>query len=416
MREVFISYKSNDPVLGNNDGTVANELCEALEAAGITCWIAPRDIEPGARYAAAIMEALESCQVMVVVFSRFANNSEHIANEVDKAFARTIDIIPFNIDGSLPNRELDYYLRRMQWINASGSYRPRIHELIVALKHKLGKTGHNVYKDAPAAQVTRPVTQNIYIDAPTELNTRPVTPDILNFTVNSVSFKMIRVEGGSFMMGATPEQDDAYSDEKPVHQVTLSTFYIGEMLVTQTLWHAIMDRDLSRFRGLNLPIDSVGQIDCESFIDRLNIMTGRRFRLPTEAEWEFAARGGNKSKGYKYAGSNHPDEVAWFKDNSEGSTHPVGRKKPNELGIYDMSGSLWEWCEDCYEDYSGEAQINPLNLTTGESCVFRGGSWNDEPNNCRVSCRNSDFPASAYSYYGFRLALSLDEENNDTKV
>ena len=126
MREVFISYKSNDPDLGNNDGTVAYELCEALEKAGITCWIAPRDIEPGKRYAQAIMDALESCNVMVVVFSRYANDSEHIANEVDTVFARKIDIIPFNIDGSHPNKELNYYLRRMQWINASGNYRQRI--------------------------------------------------------------------------------------------------------------------------------------------------------------------------------------------------------------------------------------------------------------------------------------------------
>ena len=151
-REVFISYKANDPELGNHDGDVANELCRELEAAGITCWIAPRNIEPGTRYASAIMDAIKNCRVMLVVFSRFANASEHIANEVDKAFARKIDIIPFNIDATTPNDEFDYYLGRMQWINTTNDYRAKIPELISALCHKLGKPLVDSSKDVQVSK------------------------------------------------------------------------------------------------------------------------------------------------------------------------------------------------------------------------------------------------------------------------
>lgn len=407
MREVFISYKSNDPELGNNDGSVAKELCEALEAAGISCWIAPRNIEPGKRYALAIMDALESCKAMVVVFSRFANESEHIANEVDKAFSRKIDIIPFDIDGSLPNRELDYYLRRMQWINASGSYRPRIPELITALRHKLGKTGQNVYRDAPSSIITAPVTQNIFIDAPTEQNTAPVTPNILNFTVNGVSFKMIRVKGGTFTMGATTGQrNGALDSEYPAHEVMLSTYYIGATQVTQKLWQAVMGSNPSRFIGdLNRPVECVSWLECQEFVKRLNEMTGRRFRLPTEAEWEFAARGGNKSGNYRYAGSDNLDDVAWYDVNSVNEPHPVATKIANELGLYDMLGNLWEWCQDWYDDYNSGSQTNPTGPNEGYYRVSRGGSWRNDPSFFRMSFRSGNNPAYKWDDRGFRLAL-----------
>ena len=392
MREVFISYKSNDPQLGNNDETVANELCAALEAAGISCWIAPRDIEPGVRYGRAIMEAINSCKVMVVVFSKHANISEHIANEVDAIFARHVDIIPFNIDGSQPGLELDYYLRRMQWINAPGNYQLKIPELIKALKHKLGK------KEAG---------QTIIIDAPTDAVTRPITPSHLTFTVNGVTFKMIRVEGGTFTMGATPEQGkDDFRNAKPAHQVTLSTYHIGETHVTQELWQAVMGKNPSRFRGdLQRPVERVSWDDCQEFIYRLNQLSGRKFRLPTEAEWEFAARGGIKSNGYKYAGSSNLGEVAWFDENSSHTTHPVATKAPNELGLYDMSGNVWEWCEDRYGGYSRASQNNPKGPSFGSYRVSRGGAWDYFDGWCCVVCRNG--AKSVYAHYNIGLRLAL---------
>ncbi|MBQ8608093.1 MAG: SUMF1/EgtB/PvdO family nonheme iron enzyme, partial [Bacteroidaceae bacterium] len=179
------------------------------------------------------------------------------------------------------------------------------------------------------------------------------------FTVNGVSFTMVRVEGGTFRMGATSEQVNPYNDEKPVHSVTLSSYSIGQTEVTQALWKAVMGSNPSRFRGDNLPVERVSWNDCRTFIRKLNALTGRTFRLPTEAEWEFAARGGNQSQGYQYSGSNNLGSVAWYDSNSGDKTHPVATKSANELGLYDMSGNVWEWCQDWYGSYSSSSQTNP---------------------------------------------------------
>ena len=226
-------------------------------------------------------------------------------------------------------------------------------------------------------------------------------------TVNGVSFKMIAVEGGTFTMGATSEQgSDAYSEEKPTHQVTLSDYSIGETEVTQALWTAVMGNNPSEFKGSSLPVENVSWDDCQTFITKLNSLTGKKFRLPTEAEWEFAARGGNKSRHTKYSGSNNIDEVAWYKSNSGGKTHPVKTKSPNELGIYDMSGNVLEWCQDRYGDYSSNAQTNPRGPNSGSGRVSRGGSGGDSARFCLSSFRANLNPVYVNGGLGFRLALS----------
>lgn len=226
------------------------------------------------------------------------------------------------------------------------------------------------------------------------------------FTVNGVTFTMVGIEGGTFTMGATPEQgDDAFDAEKPAHQVTLSNFYIGQTEVTQALWVAVMGSNPSRFSDrFENPVESVTWNDCQEFITQLNVLTGKNFRLPTEAEWEYAARGGNKSQGYKYAGSNDINEVAWYTDNST-STQPVGTKKANELGLYDMSGNVWEWCQDYYGDYTSEAQTNPTGPETGTARIRRGVGWNGSQLNGRVSHRSSREETYKYNSLGLRLAL-----------
>jgi len=225
------------------------------------------------------------------------------------------------------------------------------------------------------------------------------------FTVNGVTFKMIRVEGGTFQMGATSEQgSDADDDEKPVHTVTLSDFMIAETEVTQELWKAVMGNKPSEFKGTKNPVEQVSWNECKKFIGKLNSLTGQNFRLPTEAEWEFAARGGNKSQHYKYSGSNEIDKVAWYDDNSGKKTHPVGSKDANELGLYDMSGNVWEWCEDWYGDYSSSPQTNPKGPNDGSGRVLRGGSWDFLARLCRVSIRSFNIPDNRYGL-GFRLAL-----------
>ena len=218
--------------------------------------------------------------------------------------------------------------------------------------------------------------------------------------------EMVYVEGGTFTMGATSELgSDALYEEKPAHSVTLDGYYIGKYEVTQKLWKAVMGSNPSRFKGDNLPVENVSWDDVQEFLRKLNAMTGKNYRLPTEAEWEFAARGGNSSRGYKYSGSNNIDDVAWYDGNSGDRTHAVGTKSLNELGIYDMSGNVCEWCQDRYGDYSSSPQRNPKEFNSGSFRVFRGGSWNYDAWNCRVSIRNRFTPGYRDSYLGFRLAL-----------
>jgi len=231
------------------------------------------------------------------------------------------------------------------------------------------------------------------------------TKAVRTFTVGGVSFNMIRVEGGRFQMGASEKDTDAYSDEKPQQWVYLSDYYMGETVVTQALWKAVMGTNPSAFKGDNNPVEQVSWNDCQEFIKKLNEKTGQTFRLPTEAEWEYAARGGNKSKGYKYAGSNRIKEIAWFYDNSGEKTHPVKTKKPNELGLFDMSGNVWEWCQDWYGDYSNLEQTNPNGALSGSDRVNRGGCWVCTARGCRVSNRNSYPPTITFYDLGFRLAL-----------
>lgn len=230
------------------------------------------------------------------------------------------------------------------------------------------------------------------------------------FTVGGVSFTMVYVEGGTFTMGATSEQgSDAWDDEKPVHSVTLSSFYIGQTEVTQELWEAVMGSNPSYFNGAKRPVEKVSWDDCQEFIRKLNAKTGKQFRLPTEAEWEYAARGGNKTKDYKYSGSNNIDDVAWYIDNSGSTTHDVATKRANELGIYDMSGNVFEWCSDWYDYiiinyYSSSPSTNPQGPTSGFYRVYRGGSWGFNAGICRVSFRGSDALGDRGHDLGLRLA------------
>jgi formylglycine-generating enzyme required for sulfatase activity len=226
------------------------------------------------------------------------------------------------------------------------------------------------------------------------------------FTVGGVSFRMAKVKGGTFTMGATSEQaGEAQSNESPAHSVTLSDYFIGETEVTQELWQVVMGSNPSQYYGMTRPVDYVSWNDCQTFITKLNQMTGKTFRLPTEAEWEYAARGGDKSQGNKYSGIlNDVTNVAWYIDNSNSKTHVVGKKIPNELGLYDMSGNVWEWCSDWYGSYSSSAQTNPTGPASGSYKVARGGNSLGEATTCRVS-RRQVFTTTAHGLIGLRLVI-----------
>ena len=236
--------------------------------------------------------------------------------------------------------------------------------------------------------------------------------------IRGLSIVMKPVESGTFWMGAQRTDlygqnydDEAYDNESPVHSVTVNSFYMGETVVTQALWKAVMgDKSTppSFFEGDNLPVEQVSWNDCIGFIRKLNRMTGKNFRLPTEAEWEYAARGGNvgnQSYGFKYPGSDTIDDVAWYDGNSGIGTHTVKTKFPNELGIYDMSGNVWEWCQDWYGSYNNDPQINPKGPSDGSARVLRGGSWSSIAGDCRVSYRYYYFPIIRDYRIGFRLVL-----------
>ena len=217
------------------------------------------------------------------------------------------------------------------------------------------------------------------------------------FVVKGVMFKMIKVEDGTFMMGSTSGKNN----EEPVHQVTLTNdFYIGETEVTQKLWKAVMGSNPSWIKDSMYPVTDVSWDDCQIFLTKLNKLTGRTFRLPTEAEWEYAARGGNASMGYTYSGSNTLGDVQ-----ANNNYQEVATKAPNELGIYDMSGSVWEWCQDWYGSYGSDEQINPTGPDSGTYRVARGGSTADIAFICRVTYRDYRKPTRAKTDLGLRLAL-----------
>lgn len=266
-----------------------------------------------------------------------------------------------------------------------------------------------IFIDNTGKEDTRVVVEQ-QVAEETQVANTPLTAPIETIYVGNLSFKMIRVEGGTFMMGATSEQgSDAYRDERPIHQVSLSSYYLGKTQVTQELWQEVMGKNPSFFKGNHLPVEEVSWEDCQEFICRLNQRTGKNFRLPTEAEWEYAARGGQKSKGYKFAGSNNIDDVAWYDDNCEGRTREVGLKCANELGLYDMSGNVYEYCQDLYDDYSSSVQTNPCGSSYGYDNVRRGGSWYNYETCCRVSCRSFCKKTNTQHNTGLRLALSIPE-------
>lgn len=239
---------------------------------------------------------------------------------------------------------------------------------------------------------------------------------------NKLYNSMVYVQGGDFMMGTNPEkEEDALKNDaaKPRHKVAVNSFYISRYEVTQALWKAVMGSNPSKFKGDNLPVENVSYDDCKQFISKLNKMTGENYRLPTEAEWEYAARGGNSSRGYTYGGGDYFSDVAWhgpdytgiitiidIDGNSDEKTHPVGSKEGNELGLYDMSGNVCEWCSDRYGPYNNSYQKNPTGPSSGTYRIIRGGSWYDSPYFCRVSYRRYYTPDSQSGTLGLRLVCN----------
>ena len=248
-----------------------------------------------------------------------------------------------------------------------------------------------------------------------------------HISINGETIEMVLVEGGTFDMGCTPEQEkDASENEKPAHSETVQSFYIGKYEVTQKLWNAVLGNENNHSYNTgceDCPVENVSWDDVQAFIARLTILTQKKFRLPSDIEWEYAARGGTRSKGYKYSGSNNINEVGWYIENYQDkpcgekkTTHAVGLKQSNELGLYDMSGNVWEWCNNLYQK---EYIQNDKEVHTGWPFpgthlyfrrILRGGSWGGEAIGCRVSYIDYDFDKYKDEYGGFRLVLEADEK------
>ena len=300
----------------------------------------------------------------------------------------------------------------IEMLNGGGSYGVGVDPALLDLTLDSEQESFTLKGLAPGMThvIVNDVTSQTQISLPVTV-TVPTEPKTETFTVNGVTFKMVGVEGGTFMMGAADDDQEASDREKPAHRVTLSSYSIGETEVTQALWVAVMGSNPSVFKGnLNHPVEYITWDKCQEFITKLNQMTGRNFRLPTEAEFEFAARGGNKSLGYKYSGSNNINDVAWWGyfdgGNSGWCSHPVAQLLPNELGLYDMSGNVYEWCQDWHGNYTSDDQVNPTGPESGSVHSYRGGCWYSGTRGCRVSYRTSDRPSIWDGTVGLRLAMS----------
>lgn len=378
--DVFISYSRKDLEL------VKEIKAEIDRLVGINCWMDLDGIESGEQFEDVIINAICKCDTILFMMSANSMQSEWALDELDFSKHEKKRIVLVSID----NAEMSgkFYFRYHKYDTITWNNNPQREKLIRNLKSWIE------IEQKEKGEVEKPQAAEASSLA------------IQTFTVGKVSFNMIRVDGGTFMMGATSEQeDDAYDDERPAHKVTLSSFYIGETEVTQALWEAVMGNNPSKFTGSNRPVETVSWDDCQKFILKLNQNTGRKFRLPTEAEWEFAARGGNKSNGYKYSGSNNIDDVAWYNQGFKGQTHDVRTKQANELGLYDMTGNVFEWCQDWHDDYQSSSQTNPSGPASGSRRVYRGGSWYSAVRDCRVSLRLCNESGLQTHLNGLRLAL-----------
>ena len=395
--DVFISYSRDDYEI---DGQVIPDnpisaIKEMFDKNGVSYWIDKKGIYGGVEFVEGISEAIEISQILVFISSKHSNGSRYTAGEILYAIDKSMHIIPIKIDNSSYNMKFKLLLLPLDYIDYKVKPKTALQDLLRAVnevKAKLRKVDEKINDVEEKPKPNKEETKQI--------------EGIEEFSVDDVTFNMIHVDGGLFMMGAHEGDSEAYNNERPAHQVILSSYYIGETLVTQALWEAVMGKkNPSVYEDINLPVENVSWDDCQDFISKLNAKTNRTFRLPTEAEWEFAARGGNKSKGYKYAGSNNLNDVAWYSMNSKDKTHPVAQKLPNELGLYDMSGNVWEWCQDWYGMYSNNSQTNPMGTESGDNRVRRGGSWHNNEGYCRITHRESNSPSYHYFYLGLRLAL-----------
>lgn len=384
--DVFISYS-------RKDSEIVNRIVQILSAKGICSWMDKDGIESGDSFKTVIVSAIERSGVFLFFSSISSNSSEWTVKEVNLAIYKKKPIIPIRLDETEYNPSILFDLVGLDYIDILTEQIESSIEskLVKSIKKHLG-----VDKKTYLPEISYRFTED---------------KQLCTLFVNSNEFNFIKVISGVFTMGATKEMRNPTEVEFPTHEVRLSNdFYIGETLVTQKFWESVMGNNPSWFKGELRPVDSVSFNDVKWFIKRLNMWSNLKFRLPYEAEWEYAARGGVKASHTRYIGGDSVQDIGWYNGNSKKQSHEVKQKSPNELGLYDMGGNVWEWCQDLYSAYAAATQIDPKGPSTGTSRVVRGGSWSIGTRGCRASYRDKCVSGRRGYDLGFRLVLDLLDE------
>lgn len=406
MARIFISYKRVDK---DKVFKIKDQIESAL---GEKCWIDLDGIESDAQFANVIIKAINDCEVFLFMYSLAHSQitdykKDWTVRELDFAQHKEKRIVFVNLDSS-PLSDWFYLLfGTMQQVDATSSQ--SLLRLISDLKKWLNVNNDNLsISECPQLPKTE------------ELDSQTISGDEYDVELGHLKFKMIKVEGGTLNVGATEEQiSEADNNEYPEHPITLPTFYISQFPITQNVWEAVMGYNKAKFKKQektvlyrskyneegHYPAETLSHDEALEFVRRLSNRTNLQFSLPSEDEWEYAARGGQKSKGYKYAGSNDINDVAWYRGNSDGCPHPVGEKQPNELGLYDMSGNVWEWTETLAHSYAAVDDD-----ISGDIFIRRGGSWWQDPTNCRVSKRYASDKNKKTSGLGLRVVIRIDRQ------
>lgn len=432
--DVFISYSSQDM-------EASQAICHVLEQNEIRCWMAPRNIPPGTDYGDVIDEAIKSCKVVVIAYSEKAASSPWVTGELNVAFEEQKTIIPFRLDKTPLKGQTRVMLNQRHWIDAYPDYKTKFNDLVKAVALAAGKDVHLVPPPVKPSEhlkkykkpiifgfiaaivlaliivlypfIARQMHSYVYDKQGLHVNTKGLSSQQEN-VLNSILDNMVLVDGGTFVMGNTPEMKGYLTEQDSLstnpHGVELDNFYICKFEVTQKQWRAFLPTDGRCIKdGDETAMDMLSWEDAKTFADTLTIITGLRFSLPTEAQWEFAARGGNKTHRYVFSGHAwDATEVGWTSFEELTSAHEVGGKRYNELGLYDMTGNVFEWCIDYYEPYSSERQINPQGPSKGLNRVLRGGDWRiDNLNDMKVSTRYFDAPFVNRKGAGLRLVINI---------
>ena len=432
--DVFISYSSQDM-------EAAQAICHVLEQNEIRCWMAPRNIPPGSDYGDVIEEAIKACRAVVVLFSETAAASQWVKGELNIAFEEQKTIIPFRLDETPLKGQNRVMLNKTHWIDAYPDYKTKFNDLISAVALTVGKEVHLEQNNTPITvkvkQHKKPLIWGVasvlliaaiamlYPVISKQLHSYSYDKQGLHVKVKGMTTlqedaltaildDMVLVDGGTFTMGNTPEMADYLTEQDSLsnnaHEVELDHFYICKYEVTQKQWRAFLSTEGKCIAdGENTAMDMLSWEDAKAFVDTLSVITGLSFSLPSEAQWEFAARGGTKSHNYLFSGNDDATEVGWTSFEELSSAHEVGGKRYNELGIYDMTGNVSEWCGDYFELYPTEKAVNPRGPEKGSNRVLRGGDFRiDNLYDMKVTTRYYDSPFVNRRAAGLRLVININ--------